>query len=123
MLHTNFQNWLDGIIASETPDETIVGYYFGIFKDEVHYTVYLTGSEVYDPLDADWACRSDFEPADKYFIFPGEFDSWNWQEILDEIEKFLNNFVRSDLYLNSFFSTAKIIATGFDDGDLVEICK
>ena len=121
MPNVNFQNWLAGIIASETPDESIVAYYFGIFEGETHYTIYLTGSSVYDASDSDWACSNDFEPKEKYFVLPSDFNHLTWDEVLKKVENSLKDFVSSTLYKNSFFSRAKVIATGFDDGDLIEI--
>ncbi len=40
---------------------------------------------------------------------------------LIKVRSLLTDFVKTDLYNNSFFQHAKAIATGFDDGDLVEI--
>lgn len=121
MSSTNFHDWLAEIIADDTPDDSIVAYYFGIFEGEGHYTVYLTGSSVYDPTDADWACNRDFEPTNKYCVLPSYMDSISWNKVLEEVEKYLKDFVNSSVFSGSFFAKAKAIATGFDDGDLVVI--
>lgn len=121
MSKADFHNWLIQVIDSEHPDESIVAYYFGIFEGEKHYTLYLIGSSSYDLEDTDWANNNDFEPVNKYFVLPNDFDHYSWNEIIEEVKKYLTDFVASALYLNSFFSKAKMIATGFDEGDLVEI--
>lgn len=123
MSKTNFQNWLAKIIESENPDESIIAYYFGIFKGEAHYTVYLIGSSSYDPQDSHSASNNDFEPTNKYFDLPNDFDNLRWNVVLEEVEKYLKDFVASASYVNSFFTKAKVIATGFDDGDLIEILR
>jgi shikimate kinase len=119
----NFQNWIAQIINSDKQNESIVAYYFGIFEGEEHYTVYLIGSSFHDPEDNDWASNNDFEPINKYFVLPNDFDHLSWNEVLGSVEKYLKYFVSSPIYANSFFSKAKVIATGFDDGELIEILR
>lgn len=123
MLKSDFENWLVQIINSESPNESIVAYYFGIFEGDAHYTIYLIGSTSYTPEDSDWASSNDFEPINKYFVLPSDFDHLSWNEVVEEVEKCLKDFVITTTYENSFFSKAKMIATGFDDGDLVEILR
>ena len=81
----------------------------------------MTGSSSYDAEDSDWASNNDFEPINKYFVLYIDFDHLSWNEILETVKKYLKDFVTSAYYANSFFSNAKAIATGFDEGDLIEI--
>lgn len=116
-----FQQWLAHIARTECPDQSIIAYYFGIFEGETNYTVYLTGTTSYDPEDADWASNNDFEPANKYFVLPYACNQTDWSEILEIVSTDLKGFVASALFAHSFLSQAQAIATGFDEGELVEI--
>ncbi|GHT79470.1 hypothetical protein AGMMS50262_23200 [Bacteroidia bacterium] len=116
-----FENWIDNIINKECPDEKIVAYYFGIFESgEKEYTLYLSGSTEFNEENSDWACNDDFEPKEKYLSLP-QYHHFEWEDVLNEIVKILQEFIHTDVYKNSFLSQAKAIATGFDEGDLILI--
>lgn len=116
MNQDKFNIWLDKIVQMEQPDQAIIAYYFGIFQSTDGYQTYLTGSKEFDEEDTDWACNTDFVPNDKYFSL-GQPDR-NWEEILEQVKALIQNFKQTQSFENGFLAKAKVIATGFDDGDL-----
>jgi hypothetical protein len=116
-----FYEWLSKICETEKPGQSIIAYNFGIFETEEGYTIYLTGSTEFDEEDSEWATNEDFTPQSKYFPLSEDFSQLNWENALKKIELMLKDFVNSETYNHSFFSKAKAITTGFDDGDLILI--
>lgn len=117
-----FNDWLVKISQTETPEKTIVAYNFGLFETENGYTVYLIGSKEFDKDDSDWALNHDFEPKLKYYPLPEKiYKSLKWEEVLMKVKSQLIDFKKSFHFKKSFFSKAKAITVGFDDGDLERI--
>jgi len=117
----NFEEWIAQIIKTEKPSKNIKGYYFGLFENEDNeYMLYLSGSTEFDEEDDDWACNDDYAPNEKYFQLP-KCKGLEWEDVLKQVVDMLYKFIKTDLYNNSFFSKAKGIATGFDEGDLILI--
>lgn len=114
-----FNNWLDNIIATEKPDKDIIAYWFGIFESNDGYQTYLIGSKIFDDDDSDWACSDDFTPKNKYF--PLGQSGADWQIILDEVKKYVADYLQTSTFKNSFLDKSTAIACGFDDGDLYRI--
>lgn len=80
------------------------------------YETYLVGSKEFDEKNDDWACNTDFVPKNKYLkLRQNEAD---WEQILADVKKYIENYIQSPNFKNSFLEKAKAIATGFDDGDL-----
>lgn len=116
------QEWLSKICETEKPDKSVIAYNFGLFETENGYTIYLTGSKEYDEDDEDWVLNDDFKPSLNYYPLPaGEYKSLKWEQVLEKIRVQLKDFTKTNDFKNSFFSKAKAITTGFDDGDLVKI--
>lgn len=113
--------WLTTIIETERPESSIIAYNFGLFQMEEGYTIYLTGSKVFDEDDSDWATNNDFEPKQKYLELSSEFKKENWEVLLQKMSKSVSLFLESKIGLKSFLSDAKAITIGFDDGDLIRI--
>jgi hypothetical protein len=116
------QDWLLKICDTENPGSSIIAYHFGIFETQIGYTVYLTGSKEFDKDDSDWVLNDDFEPVQKYCpLPPDEYKNLKWEQVLNRIKSQLKDFTKTEKFRKSFFSKAKAITTGFDDGDLVRI--
>jgi len=114
------QNWIEKIIATEQSQPNIIACYFGLFEGKNGYTIYLIGSSQFDEEDSDWACNNDFEPSDKYFVLPDEYQVLEWHDVLNKVVESLKKFQSTNTFKKSFLFNARI-ATGFDDGDLVMV--
>lgn len=117
-----FTEWLDLINESETVDNSIIGFNFGLFETTNGFEMYLVGSKKFEIDDEDWASYVDFEPKQKYFQFGKEFSAdKDWQAIQQLSEKLIRSYVGSEKFKTSLFANAKGITTGFDDGNLTVI--
>lgn len=64
----------------------------------------------------------DYTPKNTYLGLPEkEFKGKEWEEVQDLIEKKIKEFIKTDDFKNSFLGSAKVIAVGFDGGDLIRI--
>ena len=117
---TLISNWLKKVEAENPPPTTITALYFGIFKSDKGYMVYVTGAEVYDANDDEWAGEIDYQPArvNKYLLLPGEFTKGlKWAGVLALVAITLKEIVLAP-GAGTLFSN-RVAAAGFDDGDLV----
>lgn len=114
-----FHEWVDNINETEKIDKSIIAFNFGLFESEEGFTMYLTGSKVFDEDDDDWATDMDFEPNQKYFSFGNDFlINKDWQDILKYAESLVQSYVKSEDFKTSIFAQAIAITLGFDDGEL-----
>lgn len=114
------EKWFDKVNGIEIVPTNITALNFGLFESDENYILYLTGSEIYDESDDDWATEIDYEPKNKYVVLP---DSKNrdWKEVQYEIENIITGFINTESFQNSIFSKIKNITVGFDNGDLKKI--
>jgi hypothetical protein len=117
-----FNNWLTRICKNEKPNNSIIAYNFGIFETQTGYMIYLVGSKEFDSKNNDWAANTQFAPQYKYFNLPtNEFDGLNFDMAERKATDMVKNFMKTSTFRNSFFTNAKAITIGFDDGDLVRL--
>ena len=117
-----FDDWITRLTKNEKPSAEIVAFNFGLFHTDDGYTMYVIGAKKFDDEDPDWATEVDFEPRDKYLeINPDETMDLEWNEVLEKARVTIEQFVSSDKFDNSFIRNARVITTGFDDGDLLRI--
>ena len=86
------------------------------------YMVYLTGAEVYDPDDDDWAGEIDYQPirANKYLLLPREITKGlKWRGVLDLVADSLKELITKNL--NTGIFEGRIAAAGYDDSELILI--
>lgn len=107
---------MDGNLAKE-----VVAFNFGIFEDEIGYTLYLIGSLEYDQNDDDWACVELPTQLYRYLKLPVQLASENWEFVLDTITNTLKELEKEGKFDIQLFENAIAITTGFDDGDLIKI--
>lgn len=120
---TLFNNWIAKIIQNETPDSSIIAVNIGIFESDKGFQLYFAGFKDYDIDNDDWATGlGDFSPRDKYLLLDSsEFKGLNWDIAQNKVIDLTNNFLKTDLYKDSFLEKLIAITVGFDDGDLVKI--
>lgn len=117
-----FHEWVDNINQTERIDKSIIAFNFGLFESKEGFTMYLTGSKIFDKDDDDWAANMDFEPKQKYFSFGNELlKDKDWQDILKCAESLVQSYVKSEDFKTSIFAQAIAITLGFDDGELTII--
>src|ERR1700747_2995952 len=69
-----FSDWIKKVEKENPPGADIVAINFGMMQSGKNYLVYITGAEVYDADDDDWAGEIDYQPirANKYLTLPTE---------------------------------------------------
>jgi hypothetical protein len=118
------KRWLRDLLETETPEENIVAFWFGIFDDggpgEAPFArLYLAGSESYDPEDktSEWACSPVYFPDGRYA------DS----QVLRSMSTMLGTAGEGASWLGSYVlplgyaSLAGAVAVGFDSGDSITL--
>ena len=119
--------WLERLWAAESPSDSVAALAFGLFESEDGCTLYVTGSDHYDPADDSWAASNDWWPDGRYAPFPelaqiavatesGGAASWPVVQamVITLLKQLVGGHMRD--HLGRFH-----IATGFDDGDLYHL--
>ena len=122
-LKSSLLDWIDKIENYAKPSKKITALNFGLFESDKGFMIYLTGAEAYDASDNDWASQIDYEPIElyKYLLLKGSgiSGSGKWDEVLELVCKNLKELI--DEHPDYALFKNKIVATGFDDGDLIVI--
>ena len=117
-----FLAWIEKINQTETINQSIIAFHFGLFEGTNGYMMYLIGSKSFSIEDDDWPTCINFEPKEKYFTLKTKSLTFsNWEGALKQAKTLLANFIKSKEFGQSIFAQAKAITTGFDDGDLLYI--
>ena len=114
--------WIKKIEEENPPAANITALNFGMLNSDKGYMVYLTGAEIYDPDDDDWAGEIDYQPPRKikYLLIPREFTAGlKWKGVLDLVVELLKQLSGSAPD-NPLF-TGRAVTAGFDDGELIVI--
>lgn len=118
----DFFDWMSRLNKNESPDNGITAFNFGLFETTEGYVIYLTGANVFDENDEDWATQVDFEPVEKYLIInPDEMSGIEWSKVLDKAVEVITKYLQSNDFRTSILRNAKAVTTGFDDGNLTRI--
>jgi hypothetical protein len=115
-------DWIKIIEQENPPPGNITAINFGMFTSDKGYMVYLTGSEMYDPDDDDWAGEIDYQPARKikYLLIPREFTAGQkWKGVLELVVSTLKELVEAKP--DSILFEQRVLTAGFDDGELMVI--
>jgi len=114
--------WIRKIEEENPPAANIAAINFGMLTTDKGYMVYLTGAEVYDPDDDDWAGEIDYQPARKikYLLLPREFTiGLKWKGVLEQVANTLKELAAADPTRIIF--NGRAAAAGFDDSELTLI--
>ena len=119
-----FSDWIKKVEKENPPGPDIVAINFGMLQSGKNYIVYITGAEIYDVDDDDWAGEIDYQPirANKYLTLPTEVAAGlKRAKVLELVIDTLVQLVKAEpgrlLFAN------RVITANFDDGDLTVIKK
>ena len=119
-----FSEWIKKVEKENPPASDIVAINFGMMQSGKNYMVYITGAEVYDADDDDWAGEIDYQPirANKYFTLPAEATTGlKRAKVLELVIATLVQLVKAEpgrlLFAN------RVITASFDDDNLTLIKK
>lgn len=119
-----FSDWIKKVERENPPASDIVAINFGMMQSGKNYMVYITGAEVYDADDDDWAGEIDYQPirANKYFTLPAEATAGlKRAKVLELVIATLVQLIKAEpgrlLFAN------RVITASFDDDNLTLIKK
>ena len=119
-----FSDWIKKVEKENPPASDIVAINFGMMQSGKNYMVYITGAEVYDADDDDWAGEIDYQPirANKYFTLPAEASAGlKRAKVLELVVATLAQLIKAEpgrlLFAN------RVITASFDDDNLTLIKK
>lgn len=117
-------DWIKKVEKENPPGPDIAAINFGMMQSGKNYMVYITGAEVYDADDDDWAGEIDYQPirANKYFTLPLEATTGlKRANVLALVIDILKQLVKAEpgrlLFAN------RVVTANFDDGDLTVVKK
>lgn len=116
-------DWLKIIGQEHLPGANITALNFGMLHSDKGYMVYLTGAEVYDQDDDDWAGEIDYQPPRKikYLLIPREFtQGLKWKGVLELVVSALKELVAATPGDPLFAGRA--VTASFDD-EALELIK
>ena len=112
--------WIRKIEEENPPAANIAAINFGMLTTDKGYMVYVTGAEIYDPDDDDWAGEIDYQPPRKikYLLLPREFTSGlKWKGVLESVVNSLKEIAVTDPARILF--NGRGVTAGFDDNELM----
>lgn len=119
-----FSDWIKKVETENPPGPDIVAINFGMLQSGKNYMVYITGAEIYDADDDDWAGEIDYQPirANKYLTLPpdaaaGLKRAKVLELVIDTLKQLVKNEPGRLLFAN------RVVTANFDDGDLTVIKK
>ena len=119
-----FSDWIKKVEKENPPAQDIVAINFGMLQSGKNYMVYITGAEIYDADDDDWAGEIDYQPirANKYLTLPpdaaaGLKRAKVLELVIDTLKQLVKNEPGRLLFAN------RVVTANFDDGDLTVIKK
>ena len=117
-----FSDWIKKVEKENPPGSDIVAINFGMMQSGKNYMVYITGAEVYDADDDDWAGEIDYQPirANKYLTLPSEATTGlKRANVLELVITTLSQLVKAEPERLLFAD--RVITANFDDGNLTVI--
>jgi hypothetical protein len=114
--------WINKIENYSKPHSEIKALSFGLFESDKGFTIYLTGAKVYNSENDDWATEIDYEPLAQYkylLLSSGDVRGVRWEELLEKVKAELEIIINTNPKYTLFKN--RIVAIGFDDGDLYTI--
>ena len=117
-------DWIKKVEKENPPGQDIAAINFGMMQSGKNYIIYITGAEVYDADDDDWAGEIDYQPirANKYYTLPPEATAGlKRAKVLELVIDTLKQLVKAEPARLRFAD--RVVTANFDDGDLTVIKK
>ena len=117
-------DWIKKVEKENPPGQDIAAINFGMMQSGKNYIVYITGAEVYDADDDDWAGEIDYQPirANKYYTLPPETTTGlKRTKVLELVIDTLKQLVKAEP--GRLLFADRVVTANFDDGDLTVIKK
>lgn len=117
-------DWIKKVEKENPPGQDIAAINFGMMQSGKNYIIYITGAEVYDADDDDWAGEIDYQPirANKYYTLPPEATAGlKRAKVLELVIDTLKQLVKAEPARLLF--AGRVVTANFDDGDLTVIKK
>ena len=117
-----FSDWIKKVENENPPGPEIVAINFGIFQSDKGFMIFITGSEIYDASDDDWAGEIDYQPsrANKYFLLPREITAGlKWAKVLELATNSMKQLIETEPQKTLFGN--RVVTIGFDDNKLTVI--
>jgi len=114
--------WIKKIEDENPPPANIAAINFGMLTTDKGYMVYITGAEVYDRDDDDWAGEIDYQPPRKikYLLLPREFTSGlKWKGVLELVANTIKELATNQP--GRLLFAGRVLTAGYDDHELVVI--
>lgn len=116
---TDFESWIDNVLEQELSEE-IQAICFNIYDDgDGIWSVEFVGAGSFDENDDEWPCDEVFTNREEPYIIEEETE---WNDILNRVIDSLLEYLESGKYADKL-KCYRAVATGFVDGDLVELYK
>ncbi len=117
-----FSDWITKVEKENPPGEDIIAINFGMLQSDKGFMTYITGAEIYDADDDDWAGEIDYQPsrANKYFLLSREITAGlKWPKVLEIVIATLGQLVEDEP--GRLLFAGRVVTAGFDDGKLTVI--
>ena len=117
-----FSDWIKKVERENPPGDNITAINFGMMLSDKGYMVYITGAELYDKDDDDWAGEIDYQPirANKYLLLPREVTKGlKWKNVLELVISTLSQLAAADAARLLFKN--RVVTAGFDDSELTVV--
>lgn len=115
-------DWIKKIENENPPPASIAALNFGMLQSDKGYMVYVTGAELYDADDDDWAGEIDYQPSrqNKYVTLPRELTAGlKWRGVLDLVANTLKEIAGAQP--DRLLFNGRALTASFDDGDLIMV--
>jgi hypothetical protein len=107
-------DWIDDSL-SQADNPKLLGFNFNLREP---YGIEIIGSNVFDEDDPDWPCEETFVPRQRDMDIPNEVCSGTWEECLDIMRSYINEYLRSGRSGASLLKLSKGVGICFVDGDM-----
>ena len=117
-----FSDWIKKVEQENPPGPEITAINFGMMLSDKGYMVYITGAEIYDKDDDDWAGEIDYQPirANKYLLLPRDVTKGlKWKNVLELVAAALTQLAETEPARLLF--KGRVVTAGFDDSELTVV--